>query len=158
MNIEKTMLTLALESGEVGEESFEFLDSLVEGVKNQFGEEKAIAHVRTSNKHIYLYHGTKTSLDLIHRVGLSVKANGSNDARIKGNKIWFTPSKRYSSLYGTPLLVKLNTDSLEFVERLPFQKTVNEYVYNSDVPVSDIIFPGSPAYDSILKEHSYLQG
>lgn len=156
MSLKETLLQIAMESGELGDESFEILSSLVEGYKNQFGEEKAIAHARHANKHIYLFHGTKTSLDLIRRVGLSVKANGSNDARIKGDKIWFTPSKAYSGVYGTPLLVKLNTSLLEFVERLPFQKTVNEYVYSGDVPVSDIVFPDTPEYDNIPKEHSYL--
>lgn len=145
-----------LSEADMGEASFELFSGLVEGYKNQFGEEKALAHARTANKHIYLFHGTRTSPDLIGRVGLSIKANGSNDARIKGNKIWFTPSKAYSGLYGIPLLVKLNTESLEFVERLPFQKTVNEYVYSSDIPASDIVFPGSPAYANIPKEHSYL--
>lgn len=131
-------------------------DVSMEGIADAFGELKEIAHKRQTDKWIYMYHGTKTSLDLIRRNGLSIKANGSNDARIKGDKIWFTPSKRYASVYGTPVLVKLDTSSLEFVERLPFQKTVNEYVYGVDVPASNIIFPGDDQYDSILKEHSHL--
>jgi hypothetical protein len=89
-------------------------------------------------------------------MGLTIKDNGSNDARIEGNKIWFTPSKIYASFYGTPLLVKLKTSSVSFVERLPFQKTVNEYVYDSNISKSNIILPGDAEYESIPNEHSYL--
>ena len=127
-------------------ESHESLSGIKNAWNNQFGEEKRIEHARQANKHIYLYHGTKTDLDVVHHKGLTVNDNGSSEIRISGKKIWLTPSKTYAGLYGTPLMVKVSTDALEFVERLPFQTTVNEYAYSRDIPAKDIIFPDMPEY------------
>lgn len=131
-------------------------DVSMEGLKDLFGEVKEIEQKRKNDEWIYMYHGTKTSLDKISKEGLTIAANGSREIRIDGQQIWLTPSKRYASLYGKPVLVKVKTSSLNFVERLPFQKIVNEYVYSSDIPASDIVLPDDANFETIPKEHTYL--
>jgi hypothetical protein len=131
-------------------------DVSMEGIGSLVGEVPEVKSRRLDEKSMYLYHGTKTPLNVVKKRGLTINDNGSVEARIKGKKIWLTPSKRYASIYGTPLLVKVDTDSVEFVERLPFQKTVNEYVYYKDIPAADILYPGDAEYESILADSDYL--
>jgi hypothetical protein len=105
---------------------------------NELPELKA---VRTSHSRMFLWHGTKTNLKTVYEKGLTIAANASSEARLKDNKkaIWLTPSYAYAKAYGTPILVHVHTKDLEFMERLPFNKTVNEYVYYSDIPPKDVI-------------------
>ena len=106
---------------------------------NEFVEKKEI---KNSTGPIYLFHGTKMPVDIAKKRGLTIKHNGSNEARIKKPGIWFTSSERYSIVYtkeklftkdrkGKVLLCKLDPKFLEFIERplLLF----DEYVVNNSL-------------------------
>lgn len=123
--------------------------------------------IKKSKKEVYLFHGTRMSIDLIKKRGLTLKHNGSHHASIKGTAIWFTSSQKYSILYtkekiltkerkGKVLLCKLNVKYLEFVER-PFY-LFDEYVYRNDIPYNNIIIEGEKRFNEIISKVKYLKG
>lgn len=114
-------------------------------------QENEKEEIKNAVGHVFLFHGTKSSLDRIKTNGLTVNNNGSLDARISKKGIWFTSSKRYASFYtkqghifskkvGIIVLCKLDKKFLKFVER-PLN-LFDEYVYFKDIPPKNIKIVG----------------
>jgi hypothetical protein len=111
-------------------------------------QEREKPEIKYAKGPVYLYHGTKNTVQQIKSRGLTVKDNGSVEERTDGKKaIWFTSHPRYASQYtrethilsekvGLILRCKLDKKYLKFIER-PLH-LFDEYIYLADVPPKDI--------------------
>jgi hypothetical protein len=117
-------------------------------------QEREKPEIKYAKGPVYLYHGTLNTPEQIKKRGLTVKENGSIEARTHGKKaIWFSSSPRYASQYarrkesnlksmlflsekiGLILKCKLDKKYLEFAEDMYF---FDEYIYFKDIPPKDI--------------------
>jgi len=110
-------------------------------------QEREKPEIKNAKGPVYLYHGTRNTVEQIKKRGLTIKDNGRADPRTKGKiGIWFTSNPRYASQYtrkthifsqkiGLILKCKLDKKHLIFIEDVIF---FDEYIYVKNIPPKDI--------------------
>jgi len=106
------------------------------------------AEIKNAKGPVFLYHGTRNTVEEIKRRGLTIKDNGTAEIRTGGKKaIWFTSSLKYAQQYtrkthifsdkiGIVLKCKLDKKYLKFIGR-PLN-LFDEYGYFKDIHPKDI--------------------
>lgn len=138
--------------------------------------------LQKKDRPIYLYHGSAAQDDILREGMILDKAWSSTtrppiEAALMGSpdhrrNFCFSPNKAYSELYTTdgawvggkthqPLLVRLDpskVDKLDWKHRAILAIAGRELRTYEDVPVEDILRPGTKEYEEVEKSTPYLIG
>jgi hypothetical protein len=152
-----------------------YLDYLNEGIKElhqkYFTPERLqVKDYISKNDFIYLYHGTSAkNLELIKVEGLKYKTKYNKTDN--GYWLYFSSVKKASLMFSRPeffsfktpadfvLLVKLDTKILKFArcwKNFFGLRIMDEYLYDKDIPIKDILLPNDSKYKNIELTSKYL--